>query len=75
LGKSRLGGFETSTPSYYLVNIHWNYLQNKVLGKKHQVALDINNVFNATFYNHLSQLKNIMPESGRSLSLQYQIDL
>ena len=49
-------------------------LANKVSGKKHKVALYMNNVFNVKYYNHLSRIKDIMPEPGRSLSLQYELD-
>ena len=34
----------------------------------------MNNIFNAEYYNHLSRIKDIMPEAGRSLSLQYETD-
>ena len=34
----------------------------------------MNNVFNVKYYNHLSRIKDIMPEPGRSLSLQYELD-
>ena len=73
--QNRLGQFETKTASYFLVNIHGIYnLDNKVSGKKHKVALYMNNAFNVKYYNHLSRNKDIMPEPGRSLSLQYELD-
>tara|TARA_B100002003_G_C13826707_1_gene406576 strand:+ start:49 stop:567 length:519 start_codon:yes stop_codon:yes gene_type:complete len=73
--QNRLGQFETKTASYFLVNIHGIYnLANKVSGKNHKVALYMNNVFNAKYYNHLSRIKDIMPEPGRNLSLQYELD-
>ena len=73
--QNRLGRFETKTASYFLVNMHGIYnLDNKVSGKKHKVVLYMNNVFNVKYYNHLSRIKDIMPEPGRSLSLQYELD-
>ena len=73
--QNRLGLFETKTASYSLVNIHGIYnLDNKVSGKKHKIALYMNNVFNVRYYNHLSRIKDIMPEPGRSFSLQYELD-
>ena len=33
----------------------------------------LENIFNEVYYNHLSRIKTIMPEKGRSLNIQYRI--
>ena len=38
----------------------------------HRLVFQLNNILDETYYNHLSKIKLIMPESGRSLSLQYR---
>ena len=74
-GQNRLGIFETKTDPYVLVNVHSVYnFGNTISGMNHRLALYMNNIFNAEYYNHLSRIKDIMPEAGRSLSLQYETD-
>ena len=74
-GQNRLGIFETKTAPYVLVNVHSVYnFGNTISGTSHRLALYMNNIFDAEYYNHLSRIKDIMPEAGRSLSLQYEID-
>ena len=69
--QSRISEFETITPGYFLVDIFGSYSFN-ALNSSHRLIFQINNVLDETYYNHLSKIKLIMPESGRSIGLQYR---
>lgn len=63
--------FETNTPGYFLVDIFGSY-SFSLSNSSHRIIFQINNVLNESYYNHLSKIKLIMPESGRSINLQYR---
>ena len=72
--QSRLGEFETKTDGFLLVDLHTSYTthSSKIT---HKIILSIDNIFNQVYHNHLSKTKLIMPEMGRSISIQYRIVL
>ena len=72
LEQKMISEFETMTPEYFLIDIFGSY-SFKTLKGSHRIIFQINNVLDETYYNHLSKIKSIMPESGRSISLQYRI--
>ena len=72
--QSRLGEFETKTDGFLLVDLHTSYT-NHSSKITHKIILSIDNIFNEVYYNHLSKTKLIMPEMGRSISIQYRIVL
>lgn len=60
--------FEKTTPGYIIFSGNIRYL----LTLKHFALilnLNIDNIFNATYYNHLSRIKEIFPEPGRNIRL------
>ena len=63
--------FETQTPGYFLIDTFGSYTFRSDQGT-HRLVFQLNNILDETYYNHLSKIKLIMPESGRSLSLQYR---
>ena len=70
--QERLGEFEQETPGYSLIDLNWTYLfyKSKTM---HKIIFSIDNVFDKEYYNHLSRIKSIMPEKGRSYNLQYRL--
>ena len=72
LDQKKISEFETITPGYMLIDVFGSYTFGATNGT-HRLVFQINNVLNETYYNHLSKIKSIMPESGRSISLQYRI--
>ena len=62
--QDRLGEFETFTPSAFLTDfiLTYNY-------KTYDFTLQFNNIFDETYYNHLSRIKDITPEPGRNISI------
>ncbi|MDP6936515.1 MAG: TonB-dependent receptor [Candidatus Marinimicrobia bacterium] len=66
--QNRLGEFEGFTPSFLLVDFiigHSNNNQN--------FSIQLNNIFNVEYYNHLSKLKSIIPEPGRNIAINCKI--
>lgn len=70
--QNRTGEFEQPTDDYAIFNLfaqyrfeHWKLL--------HTLSLNANNIFNTTYRNHLSRIKEIYPEPGRNISLLYRI--
>lgn len=72
LPQTRLGEFETETDGYSLLDISGTYIRHSPL-VTHKIMLGIDNVFNTEYYNHLSRIKLIMPEKGRSIRFQYRM--
>ena len=66
--QDKLGEFETYTPSSFLVDFILSY--NK---KNHSITIQLNNILNEEYYNHLSKIKSIMPEAGRNIVLNYKV--
>ena len=64
--QDRLGEFETYTPSSFLVDFVVSYSNNN-----HNVTIQLNNILNNEYYNHLSKIKSIMPEAGRNIIISY----
>ena len=71
LDQNRLSEFETMTPGYSLVDIFGSYSFGSNSGS-HRIVFQLNNLFDETYYNHLSKIKSIMPETGRSMGVQYR---
>ena len=71
LDQNRLSEFETMTPGYSLVDIFGSYSFGSNSGS-HRIVFQLNNLLDETYYNHLSKIKSITPETGRSLGVQYR---
>ena len=70
--QTRLGEFETRTDGYSIIDINGNYTIRSA-NISHKIILQLDNIFNEVYYNHLSRIKTIMPENGRSLNIQYRV--
>lgn len=70
--QSRTGLFETSTSGYAVFDLFGQY-QFRTGHTLHTISLTIKNIFNEGYYNHLSRIKEIMPEPGRNISLLYRV--
>ena len=69
--QSRIGDFETSTEGYQIVDLNTSY-SIKTSDFFHKFIFGIENVFNKEYFNHLSKIKLVMPEKGRSVNFQYR---
>ena len=68
--QNRLGEFESATPSAFLVDIINSYSNNN-----HNITIQLKNIFNQEYYNHLSKIKSIMPEPGINVLINYKLFL
>ena len=66
--QNRLGEFETYTPSSFLVDFIISYNN-----ENQSTTIQFNNLLNEKYYNHLSKIKSIMPETGRNIVISYKI--
>jgi iron complex outermembrane receptor protein len=67
-----LGDFETRTPGYAVAHVvaggRW-----LVGGRLHQLTLRLDNAGDKAYRNHLSLVKDLVPEAGRGLSVLYRL--
>ena len=70
--QSRTGYYEEGTAGYSILNLNGTFF-NKSLKFYHKFILQVDNIFNQEYYNHLSRIKSIMPEKGRSVGIQYRL--
>ena len=68
----RLGEFESKTEGFSLLDFHASYTMYSSK-MTHKLIVQLDNVFNEVYYNHLSRIKSIMPEEERCLSIQYRL--
>ena len=71
LDQKKISEFESMTPGYFLIDIFGSYSFETKKGS-HRLVFQLNNLLDVTYYNHLSKIKSIMPESGRSIGIQYR---
>jgi iron complex outermembrane receptor protein len=70
--QDRVFGAETATPGYTVVNGHVSY--KFTTGRTaHIVTLRLDNAGDRLYRNHLSYIKDLAPEMGRSLKLVYSL--
>lgn len=70
--QTRIGEFETETPGYSVFHAAAG-LRLTVGGRLNVLTLSVENLTNQEYRNHLSRVKEIMPEAGRGLSLTYRV--
>ena len=76
--QDRVGEFETITESYNKLDF---YLQYNLINKKNllkastlsTLSINVQNIFDTEYYNHLSRIKDLMPEMGRRFMISYKI--
>jgi iron complex outermembrane receptor protein len=63
---------EQPTPGYSIYNV---FAQYSISGEHlvHNLSVNIDNIFNTEYYNHLSRVKSILPEAGRNFRLTYKM--
>jgi len=66
--QDKIDEFETKTNSYMIFNLKSNYYFY-LFGSQNQLILNVKNLFNSSYRNHLSRIKDIMPEAGRNISI------
>ncbi len=70
--QERTGMFERPTDGYTVFDLSGG-ARFTFDGRLHVVTLRIENLGNTEYRNHLSRVKEIMPEAGRALSVSYRV--
>ena len=70
--QDRVGEFETPTRGYTVFNAAAG-VRFTFGGRLNVLTLSVANAGNAEYRNHLSRVKEIMPEAGRSLNVSYRV--
>ena len=70
--QNRLGEFETPTDSYLIFDFSAQYRFSSG-GLLHTFTLNFLNLTDQEYYNHLSRIKDLFPEPGRSVNLLYRL--
>jgi len=70
--QDRIGEFETVTDGYRLLNAAAG-ARLTLGGRLNVVTVSLDNATDTEYRNHLSRVKEIMPEAGRGLSVTYRI--
>jgi iron complex outermembrane receptor protein len=72
LSQNKTDQFETSTPAYLIfgafAQLNFNYAK-----LNHFITLNIENLTNKTYYNHLNRIKSIQPEPGLNFRIVYKL--
>jgi iron complex outermembrane receptor protein len=69
--QNRIDYFEQATPGYWIAGLYAAY-SFVGMGILHDLSLNIDNIFNVEYANHLSKIRSIMPEPGRNIRLNYK---
>ncbi len=70
--QERTGQFEQPTDGYAVLGLSGG-LRLTFAGRLHVVTLHLENIGDTVYRNHLSRVKEIMPEAGRSLRATYRV--
>ena len=70
--QERTGQFEQPTDGYTILGLSGG-VRLTFAGGLHVVTLHIENLGNTEYRNHLSRVKEIMPEAARALNVSYRI--
>ena len=70
--QDRVGEFETPTRGYTVFNAAAG-MRVTLGGRLNVLTVNLVNAMNAEYRNHLSRVKEIMPEAGRSLNVSYRV--
>ena len=70
--QERLGAFETPTDGYAVHGVSAG-LRLTLGGRLHVLTVTAENVTDEIYRNHLSRVKEILPEAGRGLSVTYRV--
>ena len=70
--QDKVDQFEEPTAGYVVFDLRGQYLFN-LGGQIHSFNVMLDNLLDTEYRNHLSRIKSILPEAGRSLRLTYKL--
>lgn len=68
----RTGAFEEKTSGFVIFGGGAEYIKSG-FGGLHMISLNVENLLNTSYRNHLSRVKSIMPEPGININLLYRV--
>ena len=71
--QNRVADFEEPTSAYSLIDLNAQYRFSSTNNMLHAFTLNVNNLLNTEYRNHLSRLKEVFPEPGLNISLLYRL--
>ena len=72
--QDHVGEFEEPTPGYTLVNATGG-LRWTALGRLNTLTLQVDNVLDASWRDHLSRIRQVAPQPGRNIQLLYRLTI
>ena len=71
-GQERVDVFEEPTDGY---TVFGAYAQRDIVTEhiRHSLIVSLDNLFNTEYRNHLSRIRSVMPETGRSIKAHYKL--
>jgi iron complex outermembrane receptor protein len=70
--QDRIGEFETTTAGYSVFHASGG-VRVTLGGRLNVVTVSVDNLTDEQYRNHLSRVKEIMPEAGRGVSVTYRV--
>ena len=70
--QDRLGAFESATDGYAVLNLYGG-VRLTLRGRLNFATVSVTNLTDVTYRNHLSRVKEIMPEAGRGVQITYRV--
>ena len=70
--QNRLGAFETATDGYAVFNLVGG-LRMTVASRLNVLTVSLHNLTDKVYRNHLSRVKEIMPQAGRGMKITYRV--
>ena len=70
--QNKIAPTETHTPGYVIFNLHLG-LRLPMKGLAQEINLNVENLTNRRYYDHLSRIKDFAPMPGRNISVIYHI--
>ncbi len=70
--QNRLGDFETRTDGYAVGNLSAG-VRLPQGDRFHTITLSVDNLFDTEYRDHLSRIKEIMPQPGRNIGIMYRV--
>lgn len=70
--QSRIDKHELPTDSYFIMGLYGRY-SFMAWSAYHTLSFRADNIFDTEYYNHLSRIRQIMPERGINVKLQYDV--
>ena len=71
--QDRVADFEEPTDAFTLIDLHSQYRFSSSGNSLHTFSLNVNNLLNTEYRNHLSRLKEVFPEPGININLLYRL--